>query len=144
MKAGECSNREELRKRNNKELLDKAHTKKAMKLLANTVEEWEECDPTTSFGGAYNKQLELEEVRVQTERSREQRENTQHLMTMLKELIASATTPQEKSAYQAELVDLMRQAVAQAKLKDPVFSSTSADSMSSTSSPSAPSTSSGT
>jgi hypothetical protein len=32
VKAGECSNREELRKRNNKELLDKAHTKKAMKL----------------------------------------------------------------------------------------------------------------
>ena len=125
-------------------MLDKAHTKKAMKLLANTVEEWEECDPTTSFGGAYNKQLELEEVRVQTERSREQRENTQHLMTMLKELIASATTPQEKSAYQAELVDLMRQAVAQAKLKAPVFSSTSADSMPSTSSPSAASTSSGT
>jgi hypothetical protein len=69
MKAGECSNREELRKRNNKELLDKAHTKKAMKLLANTVEEMEECDPTTSFREAYGKQLQLEE-------SREQRENT--------------------------------------------------------------------
>ena len=51
MKAGECSNREELRKRNNKELLDKAHTKKAMKLLANTVEEMEECDPTTRGQG---------------------------------------------------------------------------------------------
>ena len=50
-------------------MLDKAHTKKAMKLLANTVEEMEECDPTTSFREAYGKQLQLEE-------SREQRENT--------------------------------------------------------------------
>ena len=59
----------------------------------------EECGPTTSFGAAYGKQLELEEVRVETERSREQRENTQYLITMCQGLIAEATTPQEKSEY---------------------------------------------
>jgi hypothetical protein len=114
VKAGECSNREELRKRNDKEVVEKAQTKKGRRLLANTVDEIEECDPTTSFAEAYGKQLEL---RVETERSREHRENTQYLITMLEGLIAKATTPQEKSAYEADLVDLMRQVVAQAKLK---------------------------
>jgi hypothetical protein len=119
-------------------------TKKDRRLLANTVDEMEEGDPTTSFAEAYGKQLELEEVRVETERSREQRENTQYLITMLEGLIAKATTPQEKSAYEVDLVDLMRQAVAQAKLKALVSSSTSDTSMSSPSSQSAPSTNSGT
>jgi CheY-like chemotaxis protein len=86
----------------------------------------------------------LEEVRVETERSREQRENTQYLITMLEGLIAKATTPEEKKAYEADLVDLMRQAVAQAKLKALVSSSTSDTSMSSPSSQSAPSTNSDT
>jgi hypothetical protein len=65
-------------------------------------------------------------MRVETERSREQRENTQHLMTMLERLIAKATTPEQKSEYEAELELLMRQAVAQAKLKAHVASSSSA------------------
>ena len=140
VQVAECSNREELRKRNDKELVEKAQTKKGRRLLANTIDEVEECDPTTSFGEAYGKQLELETVRVETERSREQRENTQYLMTMFEGLIAKATTPQEKSAYEADLVDLMRQAVAQAKLKALVSSSTSDTSVSSPSSQSAPST----
>jgi len=100
VKAGECSNREELRKRNDKEVVEKAQTKKGRRLLANTVDKMEECDPTTSFGEAYGKQLQVEEVRVETEHSREQRENTQYLITMLEGLIAKATTPQEKSAYE--------------------------------------------
>jgi hypothetical protein len=50
----------------------------------------------TSFGAAYGKQLELEEVRVETERSREQRENTQYLITMYQGLITEATTPQNE------------------------------------------------
>ncbi len=42
----------------------------------DTVDEMEECDPTSSFGETYRKHLELEEVCVETERSREQHENT--------------------------------------------------------------------
>ena len=83
VQVAECSNREDLRKRNDKELVEKAQTKKGRRLLANTIDEVEECDPTTSFGEAYGKQLELEAVRVETERSREQREHTQYVMTML-------------------------------------------------------------
>jgi hypothetical protein len=100
VKAGECNNREELRKRNDKEVVEKAQTKKGRRLLANTVDKMEECDPTTSFGEAYGKQLEVEEVHVDTEHSREQRENTQYLITKFEGLIAKATTPQEKSAYE--------------------------------------------
>jgi hypothetical protein len=108
VKDAECSNREELRKRNDKETLEKMHAKKGMKLLKDSVDEMEECGPTTSFGQAYEKQLELEEVRVETDRSREQRENTQYLISMLQGLIAQAATPQEKSEYEAEVVLLMR------------------------------------
>jgi hypothetical protein len=140
VQAAECSNREELRKRNDKDLLEKAQTKKGKRLLGDTIDEVGECDPTTSFGEAYAKQLDMEAVRVETERSREQRENTQYLVTMLQGLIAKATTPEEKKAYEADLVDLMRQAVAQAKLKAFVSSSTTVSSTSSTSSMSAPST----
>jgi hypothetical protein len=104
----ECTNHDDLRKRNDKETLEKMQAKKGRKLLKDTVDEMEECGPTTSFGEAYSKQLELEEVCVETERSREQRENTQYLMTMLEGLIAKSTTPQEKSEYEAELVLLMR------------------------------------
>jgi hypothetical protein len=111
VKDAECSNREELCKRNDKETLEKMHAKKGRKLLKDSDDEMEECGPTTSFGQAYGKQLELEEVRVETERSREQRENTQYLISMLQGLIAQATTPQEKSEYEAEVVFLMRQAV---------------------------------
>jgi hypothetical protein len=99
----------------------------------------EECGPTTSFGEAYGKQLELEEVCVETERSRE---NTQYLITMLQGLIAKATTPHEKSEYEAEVVLLMRQAVAHAKLRAHVASASTAGSVSSPSSQSAPSDSS--
>jgi hypothetical protein len=67
VKDAECSNRDELRKRNDKETLEKMHAKKGRKLLKDSVEEMEECGPTTSFGQAYGKQLELEEVRVETE-----------------------------------------------------------------------------
>jgi hypothetical protein len=93
-------------------------------------------------GEAYGKQLELEEVRVETERSREQRENTQYLIPMLQGLIAKATTPHEKSEYEAEVVLLMRQAVAHAKLRAHVASASTAGSVSSPSSQSAPSDSS--
>jgi hypothetical protein len=57
------------------EVVEKAQTKKGRRLLVNTVDEMEECDRTTSFGEEYGKQLELEEVRVETECSREQCEN---------------------------------------------------------------------
>jgi hypothetical protein len=77
--------------------------KKAKKLLKDTVDEMEECGPTTAFAEAYDKQLDLEAVRVETEPSREERENTQYLMTMLERLIAKATTPDQKSEYEAEL-----------------------------------------
>jgi hypothetical protein len=56
--------------------------KKDRKLLKDWVDEMEECGPATSFGEAYRKQFELEEVRVETERSREQREDTKYLITM--------------------------------------------------------------
>ena len=46
MKGGECINREELRKRNDKETLEKMEAKKAKKLLKDTVFEMEECGPT--------------------------------------------------------------------------------------------------
>jgi hypothetical protein len=108
VKDAECINRDELRKRNDKETLEKMHAKKGKKLLKDSVDEIQECGPTTSFGEAYNKQLELEEVRVETEREREQRENTQYLISMLQGLITQAATPQEKSEYEAEVVLLMR------------------------------------
>jgi hypothetical protein len=144
VKSGECTNREEIRKRNDKEMLEKMEAKKGKKMLKDTVDEMEEYGPTTAFAEAYGKQLELEAMRVETERSREQRENTQHLMTMLERLIAKATTQEQKSEYEAELELLMRQAVAQAKLKAHVASSSSAAYVSSPSAQSAPSVSSGT
>jgi hypothetical protein len=137
VKAAECTNRLDLRKRNEKEQLEKMQGKKARKLLKDCVDEMEECGPATSFGEAYGKQLELEEVRVETERSREQRENTQYLITMYQGLIAEATTPQEKSEYQAEVLLLMKQAVTHAKLKAHVASASTASTAGSLSSPSA-------
>jgi hypothetical protein len=118
VKEAEYTNRDDVRKRNDKETLEKMHVKKGKKLLKDSVDEMEECDPTTSFGETYGKQLELEEVCVETERSREQRENTQYLITMLQGLIAKATTPHEKSEYEEEVVFVMRQAVAHAKLRE--------------------------
>ena len=56
--AGDCSNRDELSKRNDKELQEKVQTKKVRKLLMNTVDEMEECGPTSSFETC-SKQLEL-------------------------------------------------------------------------------------
>jgi hypothetical protein len=143
VEAGDCSNRDELRKRNDKELQEKAQAKKGRKLLMNTVDEMEDCGPTSSFGEAYSKQLELEEVRVETEHSREQRENTQYLIRMVEGLIAKATTAEEKSAYEADMVELIQHAVAKAKVKALVSSSISSSSLSSQSSQSALSTSSG-
>ncbi len=106
VKDSECTNGEDLCKRNDKETLEKMQAKKIKKLLKDSVDEMQECDPTptTSFGETYDKQLELEEVRVETERSREQRENTQNLISMLQGLIAQAVTPQEKSEYETEVV----------------------------------------
>ena len=137
VKETDCTNRLDLRKRNEKEQLEKMEGKKGRKLLKDCVDEMEECGPATSFGEAYGKQLELEEVRVETERSREQRENTQYLITMYQGLIAEATTPQEKSEYQAEVLLLMKQAVTHAKLKAHVASASTASTAGSLSSPSA-------
>ncbi len=67
---------ENLHKRNDKEFQEKVQSKKTRRFLTDTVDEMEECGPTSSFGQAYNRQLELEEMRVETERSRKQRENT--------------------------------------------------------------------
>jgi hypothetical protein len=64
--AGDCSNRDELSKRNDKELQENTQAKKGRKLLMNTVDEMEECGPTSSFGEEYSKQLDLEEVCVET------------------------------------------------------------------------------
>jgi len=136
VKAAECTNRLDLRKRNEKEQLEKMEGKKGRKFLKDCVDEMEECGPATSFGEAYGKQLELEEVRVETERSREQRENTQYLITMYQGLIAEATTPQEKSEYQAEVLLLIKQAVTHAKLKAHVASASTASTAGSLSSPS--------
>jgi hypothetical protein len=111
------------------------------------VDEMEECGPANSFGVSYGKQLELQEVRVETERSREQRENTQYLITMYQGLIVEATTPQEKSEYQTEVLLLMKQVVTHAKLKAHVASVSTASTAGSLSSPSvksAPSDGSGT
>ncbi len=69
VQAAECRNREDLHKRNDKDLVEKAHTKKGRRLLGDTINEVGECDPTTSFGEAYGKQVEMEVVRVETERS---------------------------------------------------------------------------
>ena len=137
VKEADCTNRLDLRKRNEKEQLEKMEGKKGRKLLKDCVDEMEECGPATSFGEAYGKQLELEEVRVETERSREQRENTQYLITMYQGLIAEATTPREKSEYQAEVLLLMKQAVTHAKLKAHVASASTASTAGSLSSPSA-------
>ena len=43
-------------------------------MLINNINEMEDHAPTSSCGAAYEKQLELESVRVETERSREERE----------------------------------------------------------------------
>ena len=137
VKEADCTNRLDLRKRNEKEQLEKMEGKKSRKLLKDCVDEMQECGPATSFGEAYGKQLELEAVRVETERSREQRENTQYLITMYQGLIAEATTPQEKSEYQAEVLLLMKQAVTHAKLKAHVASASTASTAGSLSSPSA-------
>jgi hypothetical protein len=51
-----------------------AKGKKGKALLINNINEMEDHDPTSSCGAAYEKQLELESVRVETERSREERE----------------------------------------------------------------------
>jgi hypothetical protein len=87
---------------------------RARKFLKDSVDEMEECGPSLEV---YGNQLELEEVRVETERSREQLENTQYLITMLQGLFAKATTPHEKSEYEAEVVLLMRHTVEYAKLR---------------------------
>ncbi len=115
VETGDHSNRDELSKRNDKELQEKAQVKKGRKLLMNTVDEMKECSPTSSFGEAYSNQLELEEVRVETERSREQCENTQYLIRMVEGLIAKATTTEEKIAYETDMVELMQHEVAQDK-----------------------------
>jgi hypothetical protein len=79
VEVAECTNREDLYKRNDHELLEKAQGKKNRRLFRDTVDEMEECGPTTSFGETYDKQLEFEEVCVETEcscersRSRERR-----------------------------------------------------------------------
>ena len=94
-------------------------------MLINNINEMEDHAPTSSCGAAYEKQLELESVRVETERSREERERRRDLIQILEGLIASASTPEEKSEYKTELVCLMRQAVQEAKLKSMVSSSAS-------------------
>ena len=97
-----------MRKRNTDELEQEAKAKKGKPVLINNVDEMEECGLTSSFGGTNEKQLHLESVRVETERSREERKRTQHLIRMLEGLITSATTPEEKNEYKTELVCLMR------------------------------------
>ena len=94
-------------------------------MLINNINEMEDGGPTSSFGAAYVKQLELESVCVDTEHSREECERRCDLILMLEGLIASASTPEEKSEYKTELVCLMRQAVQEAKLKSMVSSSAS-------------------
>jgi hypothetical protein len=45
VKEAECTNREDVRKRNDKETLEKMHAKKGKKLLKDSVDEMEECGP---------------------------------------------------------------------------------------------------
>ena len=68
VKASDLANREQLRKRNVDDLEQQAKGKKGKALLINNINEMEDCGPTSSFGAAYDKQLELESVRVDTER----------------------------------------------------------------------------
>ena len=62
-------------------------------MLINNINEMEDHAPTSSCGAAYEKQLEFESVRVETERSCEERERRRDLIQMLEGLIASASTP---------------------------------------------------
>ena len=124
VKVADLVNREQLCKRND-DVEQQAKGKKGKALLINNINEMEDYDPTSSFGAAYEKQVEIESVCVETELSREERERRRDLIQMLEVLIASDSTPEEKSEYKTELVCLMLQTVQEANLKSMVSSSVS-------------------
>ena len=116
-------------------------------MLVNSVEEMDEitASSSSSFGAEYQKQLQLETIRVETERSRvetersrERRESLQFQIKMLEDLIAGAASAEDKNELTKELDTLRRTFLQHAKLAAMVSSSTSDDA----SSQSVPSTSS--
>ena len=97
VKEAAISNRSELRKKNEEDLDQEAKTKKrkhGKPLLVNSVEEMDEitASSSSSFGAEYQKQLQLETIRVETERSRERRESLQFQIKMLEDLILHLST----------------------------------------------------
>ena len=150
VKEAAISNRSELRKKNEEDLDQEAKTKKrkhGKPLLVNSVEEMDEitASSSSSFGAEYQKQLQLETIRVETERSRvetersrERRESLQYQIKMLEDLIAGAASAEDKNELTKELDTLRRTFLQHAKLAAMVSSSTSDDA----SSQSVPSTSS--
>ena len=150
VKEADISNRSELRKKNEEDLDQEAKTKKrkhGKPLLVNSVEEMDEitASSSSSFGAEYQKQLQLETIRVETERtrveterSRERRESLQFQIKMLEDLIAGAVSAEDKNELTKELDTLRRTFLQHAKLAAMVSSSTSDDA----SSQSVPSTSS--
>ena len=150
VKEAAISNRSELRKKNEEDLDQEAKTKKrkhGKPLLVNSVEEMDEitASSSSSFGAEYQKQLQLETIRVETERSRvetersrERRESLQFQIKMLEDLIAGAASAEDKNELTKELDTLRRTFLQHAKLAAMVSSSTSDDA----SSQSVPSTSS--
>ena len=150
VKEAAISNRSELRKKNEEDLDQEAKTKKrkhGKPLLVNSVEEMDEitASSSSSFGAEYQKQLQLETIRVETERSRvetersrERRESLQFQIKMLEDVIAGAASAEDKNELTKELDTLRRTFLQHAKLAAMVSSSTSDDA----SSQSVPSTSS--
>ena len=150
VKEAAISNRSELRKKNEEDLGQEAKTKKrkhGKPLLVNSVEEMDEitASSSSSFGAEYQKQLQLETIRVETERSRvetersrERRESLQFQIKMLEDVIAGAASAEDKNELTKELDTLRRTFLQHAKLAAMVSSSTSDDA----SSQSVPSTSS--
>ena len=139
VKEAAISNRSELRKKNEEDLDQEAKTKKrkhGKPLLVNSVEEMDEitASSSSSFGAEYQKQLQLETIRVETERSRvetersrERRESLQFQIKMLEDLIAGAASAEDKNELTKELDTLRRTFLQHAKLAAMVSSSTSDD-----------------
>jgi hypothetical protein len=74
VKEAECTNREDVRKRNDKETLEKMHAKKGRKLLKDSVDEMEECGPSLerrmASSSSWNKCVSRPSARASSARTR--------------------------------------------------------------------------
>jgi hypothetical protein len=74
VKEAECTNREDVRKRNDKETLEKMHAKKGKKLLKDSVDEMEECGPSLerrmASSSSWNKCVSRPSARASSARTR--------------------------------------------------------------------------